>query len=116
MENDSDIVQLFNIRLSYCLTRISRTCALIRKHKANLQTSGDFSFPIQFEYWLNSVPFVPDFAATNLKTILEYSYLHRGQDAESDIVCDGEEWVRQKRNGSRVPDTTRKKLLFWNLI
>jgi hypothetical protein len=92
-ENNSDIVHLFNVRLCYCLTRISRTCVLIRKHKENLQTSGDFSFPIQLEYWLNSVPFVPDFAAAKPKTILEYSYLNRVQVAESDRVCDWEEWV-----------------------
>jgi len=105
-ENNSDIVQQFNVRLSYCLTRISQTCALIRKHKENLQTSGDFSFPVQLKYWLKylqkplkckdspaGVPFMPNFAETNPSTILEYSYLNRVQDAGSDSVCDGAEWV-----------------------
>lgn len=93
-ENHVDIVRLFNVRLCYCVTRISRTCGLIRKHKGNLQTSGDFSFPVQLDYWLNSVPFVQDFGAAKPKTILEYSYLNREQVAESDRVCDAEEWVR----------------------
>jgi hypothetical protein len=111
-EKDSDIVRVFNVRLCYCLTGIARTCALIRKHKENLQTSGDFSFPIQLEYWLSSVPFVSNCAATNQKTILEYSYLNRVQSAESDTACDGEEWVRQKINGSRVPHSTRKIIIL----
>lgn len=110
-ENNSDVVQLFNIRLSYYLTRIPRTCALIRKHKENLLTSGDFSFPVEWKYWLKylekcvkckdsfiTVPFTYNFAAENSKTILEYLYFNRVQVAEGETVCDGAEWVCQIMN------------------
>jgi hypothetical protein len=39
---------------------------------------------------------MPNFAAGNPKTILEYSQINRVQVAEGEIVFDGAEWVRQK--------------------
>lgn len=103
-ENNFDIVQLFNVRLCYYLTRISRTCCLIRKHKENLHACGDFSFPVQLKYWLKYLQncvkcedsFMPTFAAENPKTILEYSCISRTQVAGGETVCDGVEWVRLK--------------------
>jgi hypothetical protein len=109
-ENNSDILQRFNIELCSYLTRISRTCTLIRKHKDNLQTYGDFSFPVQLKYWLRyiqnavtckdsstNVPSIPNVAAANPMTVLEYSYLNRVQGHRSDTVFDGAEWVWQKQ-------------------
>lgn len=124
-ENNYDSVQLFNVRLSYYLTRISRTCVLIRKHKENLQISGDFSFPVQLKCWLKylqncvnckdsfiSVPFMPKLAATNPKTILEYSYINRVSVAGDETVCDDAEWVRQKVSSPSKYTNHRRKLQF----
>jgi len=108
-EKNSDILQLFNIELRFYLTRLSRACSLIRKHKEHFQTSGDFSFPVQFKYWLryiqnaitckdsSNVPCIPNAAAANPMTILEYSYLNRVPGPGSDTVFDGAEWVWLKQ-------------------
>jgi hypothetical protein len=58
----------------------------------NLRTSDDFSFAVQLDYWLNNVPFVPEFVATEPKTLFEYSYLKKLQ---VNRVLDAEEWERQ---------------------
>lgn len=104
-EINSDILQLFNIELCFYLTRLSRACTLVRKHKEHFQTSGDLSFPVQFKYWLRYIqnaitcknssylPCIPSAAAANPKTILEYSYLHRVPRPGSNTVFDGLEWV-----------------------
>jgi hypothetical protein len=108
-KNNSDILQLFNIELCFYLTRIARTCALIRKHKENLQTSGDFSFPAQFKYWLRYIQnavackdnstdipsIIPTVAAANPMTILEYAYLNSVPGPGNDTVSDVAEWVWQ---------------------
>jgi hypothetical protein len=109
-EKNSDILQLFNVELCFYLTRISGTCALIRKHKEHLQTSGDFSFPVQLKYWLRyiengitckdsstSITSLPDVAVANPMTILEYSYSNRERGPRSDTVFDGAKWVWQKQ-------------------
>jgi hypothetical protein len=108
-ENNSDILRLFNIELCFYLTRISRTCANVRKHKEHLETSGDFSFPVQFKCWLryiqnamtckdsSNVPCITNAAAAYPMTILEYLCLNRVPGPGSDTGFDGAEWVWLKQ-------------------
>ena len=93
-----DNLNLFTSELSFYLTNLKCLCPLIRKHKANLGTCGDLSFPSNFEYWIkylstNHVKTKSKFCVSS-STIFDYCFHYKNESKiQEDNMCDRTSWV-----------------------